>query len=104
MTRRRLECLALYVGLPAIFAFLPAWIERRWGVRINAWVVPTLLLASAIAYVAMRRTGLLARGELTRLRIASHDWAEMLARFVLSALLLTWILWPFLSFLPTHPP
>ena len=92
MTRRRLECLALYIGLPAIFAFLPAWIERHCEVRINAWVVPTLLLAAAIATVAMRRTGLLARGELTRLRVASHDWAEMLARFVFSALLLTGLL------------
>ena len=108
MMRRRLECLALYVGLPAVFAFLPAWIERRWGVRINAWVVPTLLLAAAIATVAMRRAGMLARGELTRLRIASHDWAEMLARFVLSALLLTWILWSFhpelLFAFPRHNP
>ena len=89
---KKIECLLLYVGLPAVFAFLPAWIERRWGVRINAWVVPTLLLASAIAYAAMRRTGLLERGELTRLRVPDHIWAEMLARFVLSALLLTGLL------------
>ena len=86
------ECALLYVGLPAVFAFLPAWIERRWDVRINVWVVPTLLLASALAYVAMRRTGLLERGELTRLRVPDHIWAEMLARFVFSALLLTWLL------------
>ena len=93
MMRRRLECLALYVGLPAVFAFLPAWIERRWGVRINAWVVPTLLLASATAYVAMRRTGLLARGEATRLRgVPRRDWAFTLARFACGAALLAALL------------
>ena len=102
------ECVLLYVGLPAVLAFLPAWIERRWGVQIKAWVVPTLLVAAAVAYVAMRRTGLLARGELTRLRVADHLWAEMLARFVLSALLLTWLLSQFrpewLFAFPRHNP
>ena len=89
---KRLEILLLYVGLPAALAFLPGWVERRWGVRLNAWVVPTLLLAAAIACVEMRRAGLLARGELARLRVAPRDWAEMLARFAFSALLLTGLL------------
>jgi hypothetical protein len=89
---KKIECLLLYVGLPALLAFLPGWAEQRWGVRLNAWVVPVLLSAAAIATVAMRRTGLLERGELTRLRVPGHIWAEMLARFVFSALLLTWLL------------
>ena len=89
---KKIECILLYVGLPALLAFLPGWVEQRWGVRLNAWVVPVLLSAAAIAYVAMRRTGLLERGELTRLRVPDHLWAEMLARFVFSALLLTWLL------------
>ena len=89
---KRIECLFLYVGLPALLAFLPGWVEQRWGVRMNAWVVPTLLVAAAIAFVAMRRAGLLARGEVTRLGVVSHDWARMLARFVFSALLLAGLL------------
>ena len=106
--KRAFELVLLYVGLPAAMAFLPGWAERRWGVRLNAWVVPTLLLAATIAYAWMRRTGLLARGELTRLRVADHLWAEMLARFVLSALLLTWLLSQFrpewLFAFPRHNP
>ena len=91
--RRRVECLLLYVGLPALLAFLPGWAERRWGVRMNAWVVPTLLVAAAVAWAAMRFRGLLARGEATRLRVAPRDWAGMLARFALFAVLLAALLW-----------
>ena len=87
------ESVLLYVGLPAILAFLPQWIERRWGVRMNAWVVPTLLLASAIAFAHLRRAGLLARGEATRLRgVSGRDWIRMLARFAACAALLTALL------------
>lgn len=105
---KRLELVLLYVALPALLAFLPAWVEKRWGVRMNAWVVPTLLLAAAIAFVAMRRTGLLARGELARLRVAGRDWAAMLARFAFCALLLTGLLLQYrpewLFAFPRHNP
>ena len=47
---KTLECLLLYLGLPSLLAVLPGWVERRWGVRLNAWVIPTLLVAAAIAY------------------------------------------------------
>lgn len=91
--KRILESILLYAGLPAILAFLPQWIERRWGVRMNAWVVPTLLLASAIAFAHLRRAGLLARGEATRLRgVSGRDWIRMLARFAACAALLTALL------------
>ena len=91
--KRILESILLYAGLPAILAFLPQWIERRWGVRMNAWVVPTLLLASAIAFACLRRAGLLARGEATRLRgVSGRDWIRMLARFAACAALLTALL------------
>lgn len=91
--KRILESILLYAGLPAILAFLPQWIERRWGVRMNAWVVPTLLLASAIAFAHLRRAGLLARGEATRLRgVSVYDWIRVLARFAACAALLTALL------------
>lgn len=93
MFPRRLECLALYAGLPALFAFLPGWVEQRWGVRMNAWVVPTLLVASALAYAWMRRRGLLARGEATRLRgVSRGDWTRTLRRFAFCAALLAALL------------
>ena len=86
---RPVECLVLYAGLPAALAFLPRWIERRWGVRLNAWVVPTLLVAAAVATAHLRRAGLLARGEATRLSgVTGRDWARMLARFAACAALL----------------
>lgn len=91
--KRILESILLYTGLPAILAFLPQWIERRWGVRMNAWVVPTLLIASAIAFAHLRRAGLLARGEATSLRgVSGRDWIRMLARFAACAALLTALL------------
>ena len=90
---RTLESVLLYLGLPAILAFLPQWIERRWGVRLNAWVVPTLLAAAAVALAYLRRAGLLARGEATRLcGVPRREWARMLARFAASAALLSALL------------
>ena len=87
-----LECLLLYLWLPSLLAFLPGWVERRWGVRLNAWVIPTLLVASAIAYAHLRRTGRLARGEATRLGVGRRDWTRMLTRFAIGAALLTGLL------------
>ena len=90
---RRLESLLLYAGLPAILAFLPQWVERRWGVRLNAWVVPTLLAAAGVALVYLKRSGLLSRGEALSLRgVTWRSWGRMLARFVACAALLTALL------------
>ena len=85
-----LECLLLYLGLPSLLAFLPGWVERRLGVRLNAWVIPTLLVASAIAYAHLRRTGRLARGEATRLGVGRRDWTRMLTRFAIGAAFFAW--------------
>ena len=91
--KRHVESILLYLGLPAILAFLPQWIERQWSVRMNAWVVPTLLIASAIAFTHLRCAGLLAPGEATRLRgVSGRDWVRMLTRFDACAALLTAIL------------
>ena len=108
MNIKFVECILLYLGLPALLAFLPGWVERRWGVRMNAWVVPTLLVASAIAYAHLRRAGRLARGEATHLGVGRADWTRMLTRFAVGAALLTGLLvWvkpeALLSF-PRHNP
>ncbi len=88
-----LEILLLYAGLPAILAFLPQWIERRWGIRLNAWVVPTLLAAAAIATAYLKRAGRLAPGEALDLRgVSGRNWRRMLARFAACAALLTALL------------
>ncbi len=105
---KTLECLLLYLGLPSLLAFLPGWVERRWGVRLNAWVIPTLLVASAIAYAHLRRTGQMARGEATRLGVGRRDWTRMLGRFAMGAVLLTGLLaWRYpaalLAFPKSHP-
>lgn len=90
---RRLESLLLYAGLPAVLAFLPQWVERQWEIRLNAWVVPTLLVASAIALAYLKRSGLLGRGEALRLRdVTWRNWCRMLARFATCAALLTLLL------------
>ncbi len=89
---KKLECILLYIGLPTLLAFLPGWVERLWGVRLNAWVIPTLLVASAIAYAHLRRTGRMSPGEATRLGVGRREWARMLTRFAIGAALLTGLL------------
>ena len=92
MKARPLECLLLYGGLPAVLAFLPGWVERRWGVRLTAWVVPTLLLAAAIAFAALRHSGRMVRGEAMRLGVGRREWIRMLSRFAAGAALLAALL------------
>lgn len=93
---RHIESLAIYAGLPALLAFLPGWAGRRWGIRLHGWVIPVLLAASAIALWRMKRSGLLVRGETTRIRgVPGREWFRMLARFAacasLLAVLLAWL-------------
>ena len=87
------EAALLYAGLPAVLAFLPGWLERRWGVARIPWVVPTLLVAAGVAFAAMRRAGTMRRGELWRVSgVSRRDWAAMLARFGAGASLLAALL------------
>lgn len=87
------EAVLLYLGLPAVLAFAPQWVARSFGIRVNAWVIPVLLFAGAVATLYLKTAGLLKRGEFLRLKgVTARDWRMMFLRFFACALLLTAVL------------
>ena len=54
---RLLEFAVLYFGTPLALLWVPVVAERRFHVRLNAWVIPALLLLTLAVVVAARLRG-----------------------------------------------
>ena len=91
---RLLEFAVLYFGTPLALLWVPVVAERRFHVRLNAWVIPALLLLTLAVVVAARLRGALRFGELFACRgVPAREWARMLGRFAAGAALLAALLW-----------